>query len=65
MGREALGPMRAQWMPQSREIRGRGGRSGCVKKKYPHRSRGWEDGIGGFLGVCVSGGSRGVNPERG
>jgi len=34
-------------MPQCRGIARRGGRSGWLGK-HPHRSRGREDGIGGF-----------------
>jgi hypothetical protein len=47
---EAFGPVKAQWMPQCREIRRRGGRSEWVGEQ-PHRSRENNDEIGGFWGV--------------
>jgi hypothetical protein len=47
MGGEVLGPMKARWMPQCRGIKDEVGVGGWVEE-HPHRSRGRENGIGGF-----------------
>jgi hypothetical protein len=48
MGGEILGPMKAQWMPQCRGIKGEEVGVGGWVEEHPHKSRGREHGIGGF-----------------
>ena len=54
IGREALCPVKAWWMPQCRGVQGWRGRNGW-EGQHPHRSRGWGDGIGGFKGMWIWG----------
>jgi hypothetical protein len=49
MGGEVLGPMKAQFMPQCRGMKGREARVGRWVEEHPHRSRGRE-GRGGRTG---------------